>query len=117
MASLWDYTPNNLSNNLTTIVLSDNQLNGSIPESFSYLPLLQKLSLDNNFFTGSVTVDLWQNRSFSSAARLLIDVQNNSLSNIIGDLDPPVNVMLRYALSGHLEAVQLSHFTARTLFV
>nr|XP_027071314.1 probable LRR receptor-like serine/threonine-protein kinase At1g06840 isoform X1 [Coffea arabica] len=87
--------PNNLSNNLTTIVLSDNQLNGSIPESFSYLPLLQKLSLDNNFFTGSVTVDLWQNRSFSSAARLLIDVQNNSLSNIIGDLDPPVNVMLR----------------------
>ncbi|KAL3536621.1 hypothetical protein ACH5RR_005082 [Cinchona calisaya] len=86
---------NNLSNNITTIVLSDNQLNGSIPESFTSLRFLQKLSLENNILTGSVTVDLWQNKAFSSPARLLIDLQNNSLSNIVGDLDPPVNVTLR----------------------
>ncbi|XP_021803642.1 putative leucine-rich repeat receptor-like serine/threonine-protein kinase At3g53590, partial [Prunus avium] len=58
-----------LSHNMTTIDLSDNQLNGSIPENFSDLPSLQKLSLENNFLTGSVPA-IWWNISFSTRARL-----------------------------------------------
>ncbi|GMP86180.1 hypothetical protein CsSME_00039054 [Camellia sinensis var. sinensis] len=57
---------NQLSQNMTTIDLSNNQLNGSIPESFLSLPSLQKL-----------------------------DLENNSLSNIVGDLNPPENVTFR----------------------
>ncbi|KAA8517566.1 hypothetical protein F0562_017804 [Nyssa sinensis] len=86
---------NKLSNNMTTIDLSDNNLNGSIPKSFSDLPSLQKLSLENNFLTGSIPANIWQNMSFSSATRLLLDLQNNSLSDILGDLNPPENVTLR----------------------
>ncbi|CAI9097155.1 OLC1v1033513C5 [Oldenlandia corymbosa var. corymbosa] len=84
-----------LSNNMTTIDLSDNKLSGTIPTSLSRLPSLQKLSLRNNFLTGSVNVDLWQNRSFSSSAIFVIDLENNSLSNVTGYLDPPTNVTLR----------------------
>ncbi|KAA8517618.1 hypothetical protein F0562_015092 [Nyssa sinensis] len=88
---------NKLSNNMTTIILSDNHLNGSIPESFSYLPSLQKLSVENNFLTGSVPANIWlsNSKSFSSNARLIIDLRNNSLSNILGELNPPENVTLR----------------------
>ncbi|KAI5326127.1 hypothetical protein L3X38_035201 [Prunus dulcis] len=83
-----------LSHNMTTIDLSDNQLNGSIPESFSDLPSLQKLSLENNLLTGSVPA-IWWNVSFSTRARLKLDLRNNSLSNISGELNPPANVTLR----------------------
>ncbi|PWA46796.1 leucine-rich repeat protein kinase family protein [Artemisia annua] len=86
---------NKLSDNMTTIDLSNNQLNGSIPESVSYLPLLQRLSLENNFFQGSIPSDLWQNKSFSATARLLLDFRNNSFSNVKGDLNPPANASLR----------------------
>ncbi|KAK1412469.1 hypothetical protein QVD17_33749 [Tagetes erecta] len=86
---------NKLSNSMTTIVLSDNQLNGSIPESLSHLPSLQKLSLENNFLNGSISADLWQNKSFSATSRLLLDFQNNSISNVNGFLNPPVNASLR----------------------
>ncbi|CAB4284818.1 unnamed protein product [Prunus armeniaca] len=83
-----------LSHNMTTIDLSDNQLNGSIPESFSDLPSLQKLSLENNLLTGSVPA-MWWKISFSTRARLKLDLRNNSLSNISGELNPPTNVTLR----------------------
>ncbi|KAK1437182.1 hypothetical protein QVD17_02969 [Tagetes erecta] len=86
---------NELSNRMTTIDLSDNRLNGSIPESLSNLPSLQKLSLENNFLNGSVSADLWQNKSFNATSKLLLDFRNNSLSNIIGDMNPPVNATLR----------------------
>ncbi|CAL5351636.1 unnamed protein product [Camellia sinensis] len=75
--------------------LSNNQLNGSIPESFSSLPFLQKLLLENNYLTGSVHASIWKNMSFIAKARLLLDLENNSLSNIVGDLNPPENVTLR----------------------
>ncbi|THG16891.1 hypothetical protein TEA_025614 [Camellia sinensis var. sinensis] len=75
--------------------LSNNQLNGSIPESFSSLPSLQKLLLENNYLTGSVHASIWKNMSFIAKARLLLDLENNSLSNIVGDLNPPENVTLR----------------------
>lgn len=84
-----------LSESMTTIDLSENHLNGSIPESFSDLPLLQRLSLENNMFSGSVSSNIWQNKSFSSTARLMLDFRNNSLLNISGDLNPPENVTLR----------------------
>ncbi|KAK9266515.1 hypothetical protein L1049_005520 [Liquidambar formosana] len=86
---------NKLSDNMTTIDLSDNLLNGSIPGSFSDLPFLQRLSLENNFFIGFVPANIWRNMSFSTTARLILDLRNNSLSNILGDLNPPANVTLR----------------------
>ncbi|KAJ0089284.1 hypothetical protein Patl1_31609 [Pistacia atlantica] len=58
---------NKLSDNITTIDLSENSLNGSIPASFSDLPSLQRL-----------------------------DLRNNAFSSVLGDLDPPNNVTLRY---------------------
>ncbi|XP_071716742.1 probable LRR receptor-like serine/threonine-protein kinase At1g06840 [Rutidosis leptorrhynchoides] len=86
---------NKLSDSMTTIDLSDNQLDGSIPEMISDLPTLQKLSLENNFFNGSISSELWQNKSFRATSRLLLDFRNNSFSNIIGALNPPVNASLR----------------------
>ncbi|KAK9067765.1 hypothetical protein SSX86_011876 [Deinandra increscens subsp. villosa] len=73
----------------------DNQLTGLIPESLSYLPSLQKLSLENNHLNGSISADLWQNKSFSATSKLLLDFQNNSISDVNGYLNPPVNASLR----------------------
>ncbi|XP_070037854.1 probable LRR receptor-like serine/threonine-protein kinase At1g06840 isoform X2 [Nicotiana tomentosiformis] len=87
---------NKLSNNMTTIILAHNHLNGSVPKSFSLLPSLQKLSLENNFLNGSISTDIWQNRTFATTSRLVIDLRNNSVSNISGAFDPPVNVTLRF---------------------
>ncbi|XP_065852162.1 probable LRR receptor-like serine/threonine-protein kinase At1g06840 isoform X2 [Euphorbia lathyris] len=87
--------PSKLSDNMTTIVLSDNHLNGSIPGSFSNIPFLQTMSLQNNFFTGSIPANIWKNMSFGTTSRLTLDLRNNSLSNITGELNPPHNVTLR----------------------
>ncbi|XP_038693053.1 probable LRR receptor-like serine/threonine-protein kinase At1g06840 isoform X2 [Tripterygium wilfordii] len=86
---------NKLADNMTTIYLSNNHLNGSIPESFSNLPFLQRLSLENNFLTGSVPANIWHNISFTKSARLILDLRNNLLLNILGELNPPKNVTLR----------------------
>ncbi|KAD1716237.1 hypothetical protein E3N88_42406 [Mikania micrantha] len=86
---------NKLSDKMTTIDLSENQLNGPIPESLSYLPSLQKLSLENNLLNGSISADLWQNKSFSATSKLLLDFRNNSILNVNGYLNPPVNASLR----------------------
>ncbi|KAE8685652.1 putative LRR receptor-like serine/threonine-protein kinase [Hibiscus syriacus] len=86
---------NKLSDHMTTIDLSDNQLNGTIPASFSDLPSLQTLCLENNFMTGPILTDIWQNMTFSTSARLKLDLRNNSFSSIQGHLNPPVNVTLR----------------------
>ncbi|KAF3634576.1 putative LRR receptor-like serine/threonine-protein kinase [Capsicum annuum] len=88
--------PNKLSNNMTTIILSHNRLNGSVPKSFSLLPSLQKLSAANNFLNGSISTNIWQNKTFTTTSRLVIDLQNNSISNISGAFEPPVNVTLRF---------------------
>ncbi|XP_043704508.1 probable LRR receptor-like serine/threonine-protein kinase At1g06840 [Telopea speciosissima] len=83
-----------VSNNITTIDLSNNHLNGSIPANLSDLPDLQYLSLANNLLSGSVSSTIWQNMTFSPTARLILDFRNNSLSNILGDLNPPANVSI-----------------------
>ncbi|XP_021767444.1 probable LRR receptor-like serine/threonine-protein kinase At1g06840 isoform X3 [Chenopodium quinoa] len=86
---------NKLSDNVTTINLSHNNLNGSIPESFSLLPDLQMLWLLNNSINGSIPAGIWHNKSFNATARLSVDLRYNLLSNISGDLNPPQNVTLR----------------------
>ncbi|XP_020203402.2 probable LRR receptor-like serine/threonine-protein kinase At1g06840 [Cajanus cajan] len=83
---------------MTTIDLSNNRLNGSIPRSFSY-PHLQNLSLANNLLSGSVPASIWQNMSFNEKAKLTIDLHNNLFSDVLGNLTPPENVTLR--LSGN----------------
>uniref|UniRef100_A0A1J3IQ55 non-specific serine/threonine protein kinase n=1 Tax=Noccaea caerulescens TaxID=107243 RepID=A0A1J3IQ55_NOCCA len=85
----------NLSKAVTTIDLSNNILNGSIPQSFSDLPFLQMLLLKNNVLSGSVPDSLWQNISLMKKAKLLLDLRNNTLSHVQGDLTPPENVTLR----------------------
>ncbi|XP_058110752.1 probable LRR receptor-like serine/threonine-protein kinase At1g06840 isoform X2 [Magnolia sinica] len=84
---------NKLSDNITTIELAYNNLNGSIPTIFSDLPLLQKLSLENNSLSGFVP-SIWQNMTFSGKGRLFLYFQNNLLSNISGILNPPANVTI-----------------------
>ncbi|XP_022735692.1 probable LRR receptor-like serine/threonine-protein kinase At5g37450 [Durio zibethinus] len=86
---------NRFSDNITTIDLSYNLLNGSIPSNFSGLSHLQKLSLENNSLSGDVPFTIWRNVNFTAKARLIIDFQNNSLSNISGSIDPPSNVTIR----------------------
>ncbi|KAJ9185537.1 hypothetical protein P3X46_005161 [Hevea brasiliensis] len=93
--------------NMTTIDLSDNRLNGTIPGSLSNLPVLQRLSVENNLFTGSVPTNIWQKCPSTqwNFGNLLIslfrvhkkcsDLRNNSLSEIVGKLNPPHNVTLR----------------------
>ncbi|KAJ6708481.1 LEUCINE-RICH REPEAT PROTEIN KINASE FAMILY PROTEIN [Salix viminalis] len=63
---------NKLSNYITTFNLSNNMLTGPIPSYFSGFPYLQKLS-----------------------AKLTLDFQNNSLTNISGAISPPANVSIK----------------------
>ncbi|XP_072958664.1 probable LRR receptor-like serine/threonine-protein kinase At1g06840 [Typha angustifolia] len=85
---------NKLSNNITTIDLSNNFLNGSIPSNFSGLPKLQRLSLGNNKLNGSVPSNVWQNIEFTGNRSLILDFQNNSLSDLSSSLNPPANVTI-----------------------
>ncbi|KAJ8753939.1 hypothetical protein K2173_000193 [Erythroxylum novogranatense] len=89
--------PSGLSKIMTTVKLSYNNLNGTITESFSNRPLLQKLSLRNNSLSGSIPSDIWHDKSFSpkGKARLELDLRNNRFTNILGELNPPANVSLR----------------------
>ncbi|XP_011001640.1 PREDICTED: probable LRR receptor-like serine/threonine-protein kinase At1g06840 isoform X2 [Populus euphratica] len=87
--------PPTLSDNITTIDLSDNHFNGSIPRSFSNLPSLQRLSLENNMLIGYVSANMWQNMSCTKSAGLTVDLRNNSLSSILGEVNLPENVTLR----------------------
>ncbi|KAK4419825.1 putative LRR receptor-like serine/threonine-protein kinase [Sesamum alatum] len=83
-----------LSENITTVDLSYNNLNGTIPDSFSKLPRLQKLSLANNQLIGPVPSVIWQNRILNASERLILNFENNKLSNISGSLSVPPNVTI-----------------------
>nr|AMM43063.1 LRR-RLK [Vernicia montana] len=85
-----------LAENITTIDLSNNNLIGSIPASFSGLTNLQKLSLANNSLSGSIPSTLWQNWTLNGSERLILDFENNRLSNISGSatISLPQNVSL-----------------------
>lgn len=84
----------NLSDDITTIDLSRNRLTGTIPPSFSGLPNLQRLALFNNSLSGSVSSNIWENRTFNSTEELTLDMQNNRLAGISGSLNLPPNVTL-----------------------
>ncbi|XP_031372157.1 probable LRR receptor-like serine/threonine-protein kinase At1g06840 isoform X2 [Punica granatum] len=85
---------NRLYTGITTIDLSNNQLGGTIPSNFSGLPRLQNLSLENNFLSGDVPTDIWQNRTFASVARLVLNFRSNALTDLAGSLNPPSNVTI-----------------------
>ncbi|KAJ7964334.1 GPCR kinase [Quillaja saponaria] len=86
--------PNKLSENITTIDLSNNHLTGAIPSNFTGLPLLQRLSLANNKLSGNLSSSIWQSRTLSGTERLILEMQNNNLSNILGSTNLPPNVSL-----------------------
>ncbi|KAJ4751070.1 Leucine-rich repeat protein kinase family protein [Rhynchospora pubera] len=86
------------STNITTIDVSHNKLNSTIPD-FSGLPNLQLLALEDNFFEGSVPPNIWDNTTYSANKSLVLDFQNNSLTNVPADFDPPTNVTV--LLSGN----------------
>ncbi|XP_022730169.1 probable LRR receptor-like serine/threonine-protein kinase At1g06840 [Durio zibethinus] len=83
-----------LSQDITTIDLSNNELTGSIPANFSSLPNLHKLSLANNSLNGSVMSSLWQNKTLNATQRLILDLEDNMLTNISDSINLPPNVTL-----------------------
>ncbi|KAG6769665.1 hypothetical protein POTOM_025325 [Populus tomentosa] len=103
--------PSKLSDSMRTIDLSENHLSGSIPGSFSNLPFLQRLSLENNLLNGSVPTDIWQNITSTKSARLTIDLRNNSLSSISGALNPPDNVTLRLGGNPICKSANIANIT------
>ncbi|KAA3490448.1 putative LRR receptor-like serine/threonine-protein kinase [Gossypium australe] len=74
--------------------LSNNELTGSIPASFSSLPILQELSLANNSLNGSIPSSLWQNKTLNANESLTVDLENNTFTDISGSTDLPPNVTL-----------------------
>ncbi|KAG6509381.1 hypothetical protein ZIOFF_027368 [Zingiber officinale] len=80
--------PSNLAINITTIDLSHNFLNGTIPSTFNRLQKLQRVSLENNQLVGSVPPSIWQNRTFNANDTLILDFQNNSLTDIPASYHP-----------------------------
>ncbi|CAI9116278.1 OLC1v1017377C2 [Oldenlandia corymbosa var. corymbosa] len=84
-----------ISRNITTIVLSYNKLNGSIPANFSSLPYLQRLLLANNSFSGLVPSFIRSNTTSSDPETLIIDLQNNRLSDITSKFVLHPNFTLR----------------------
>ncbi|KAJ7959964.1 GPCR kinase [Quillaja saponaria] len=86
--------PKKLAVNITTIDLSNNHLTGTIPSNFSDLPLLQRLSLSNNSLSGNLSSTIWQSRTSNGIERLILEMQNNNLSNIMGSTNLPPNVSL-----------------------
>ncbi|GMY10412.1 probable LRR receptor-like serine/threonine-protein kinase At1g06840 isoform X2, partial [Fagus crenata] len=85
-------TEGGLSQNITTILLSHNNLTGPIPTNFAGLPHLQTLSFTNNLLNGSVPSSIWQNRTSNATEKLTVELQNNQLSNIAGNASLPPNV-------------------------
>ncbi|KAL9316442.1 hypothetical protein ACSQ67_017443 [Phaseolus vulgaris] len=72
---------NKLSDNITTIDLSNNDLIGTIPSYFSRLPRLQKLSIANNSLNGSVPSTIWQDRILNGSEMLHLLEGNPMCSN------------------------------------
>nr|XP_048320016.1 probable LRR receptor-like serine/threonine-protein kinase At1g06840 isoform X1 [Ziziphus jujuba var. spinosa] len=85
---------NKLSDSITTIDLSHNLLIGSIPSSFSGLPHLQRLSLENNYLTGDVPADIWKGIKFAAASKLRLNFEHNCLGSISDSLNPSPNVTI-----------------------
>ncbi|QCE01091.1 leucine-rich repeat family protein [Vigna unguiculata] len=86
---------NKLSDNITTIDLSNNNLIGTIPSYFSSLSRLKSCkSIANNSLNGSVPSTIWQERILNGSEMLSLDMQNNQLTSISGSTNLPPNVTL-----------------------
>nr|GMC47475.1 receptor-like protein 12 [Ipomoea batatas] len=71
----------NVSKQLTSINLSGNILNGSIPDAFGDMNFLESLILDWNFFTNGIP------KSFGNLTHLqILSLSNNQLNESIADL-------------------------------
>ncbi|RLM74176.1 hypothetical protein C2845_PM15G00320 [Panicum miliaceum] len=68
-------------------------LEGLVPD-VSGIPQLGYLSLDNNNLDGSVPSNIWQNIDLSGNRSLILDFQNNALTNLSTPLSPPDNVTI-----------------------
>ncbi|KAK2440540.1 hypothetical protein P8452_19614 [Trifolium repens] len=84
--------PSKLSENITTIDLSNNELTGTIPSSFSSLSRLQRLSLANNSFSGSVSSTIWQDKTVNGTEKFILELENNRFTTVSGNIDLPTNV-------------------------
>ncbi|KAJ6401633.1 hypothetical protein OIU84_016938, partial [Salix udensis] len=73
--------------------LSSNKLTGSIPTN-KLSDYITTLLLENNNLSGDVPTNFWQNLALGPAAKLTLDFQNNSLTNISGAIIPPANVSI-----------------------
>ncbi|GJN36901.1 hypothetical protein PR202_gb25839 [Eleusine coracana subsp. coracana] len=78
---------------LVHLLLDNNNLSGYLPPELSNLPKLLIMSLDNNNLNGSIPSNIWQNIDFSGDRSLILDFQNNSLSNLSNPLLPPANYL------------------------
>ncbi|XP_035541087.1 probable LRR receptor-like serine/threonine-protein kinase At1g06840 isoform X2 [Juglans regia] len=87
--------PGRFSENITTIYLSNNNITGTVPASFSGLPKIQRLSLSNNLLSGSIPSTIWQSRTLNKMETLIVELQNNKLSSITGNTTLPLNVTVR----------------------
>ncbi|MCO5580428.1 hypothetical protein L7F22_034294 [Adiantum nelumboides] len=75
--------PSKVPAGLTTMDLSSNLLNGSIPDVLGNLSKLQLLSLKSNEFSGPIPPSFGTGAYFTSSyGELILDLQNNSLSSI-----------------------------------
>ncbi|THF99918.1 hypothetical protein TEA_002446 [Camellia sinensis var. sinensis] len=79
---------------LLKLSLRNCSLQGPIPD-LSRIPHLAYMSLLNNSLNGSVPATIWQNRTFNGNASLIVNLQNNMLSNISGSVSVPANVTVR----------------------
>ncbi|XP_074583022.1 putative LRR receptor-like serine/threonine-protein kinase At1g06840 isoform X2 [Curcuma longa] len=100
--------PPNLAINITTIDLSHNFLNGTIPSTFNGLHKLQWVSLENNQLVGSVPSSIWQNRIFNPNDTLILNFQNNSLTDIPSANYPSNVTVLLYGNPLCINANQLN---------
>ncbi|MCO5578110.1 hypothetical protein L7F22_031948 [Adiantum nelumboides] len=75
--------PSKVPAGLTTMDLSSNLINGSIPDVLGNLSKLQLLSLKGNKFSGPIPPSFGTGAYFTSSnGELILDLQNNSLSSI-----------------------------------
>ncbi|KAI5057338.1 hypothetical protein GOP47_0027353 [Adiantum capillus-veneris] len=88
--------PSSISQVVTTIVLSNNRLDGEIPEALYKLENLEFLLLGNNLLDGNVSANELTHTEFSASSVLVLDFQNNNFSNFTsGALLSSPNVTLR----------------------